>query len=35
MNAAPGVDVLLSLREEAAERFAHLGWPTTQLEEWK
>lgn len=35
MSAAPGIDVLQSLREEAAERFAHLGWPTTQLEEWK
>jgi len=27
--------VALSIREEAAERFRELGWPTTRQEEWK
>ncbi|HEX9160522.1 MAG TPA: Fe-S cluster assembly protein SufD [Thermoanaerobaculia bacterium] len=27
--------VALSIREEAAERFRALGWPTTRMEEWK
>lgn len=35
MSAAATVDVLQSLREQAASRFPELGWPTTQLEEWK
>jgi Fe-S cluster assembly protein SufD len=35
MSAASSVDVLQSLRERGAARFAELGWPTTQIEEWK
>ncbi|HEX6179108.1 MAG TPA: hypothetical protein VF057_12165, partial [Thermoanaerobaculia bacterium] len=27
--------VLQSIRERGAERFAALGWPTTRIEEWK
>ena len=26
---------VLSIREEAAERFRELGYPTTRIEEWK
>jgi Fe-S cluster assembly protein SufD len=29
------VSVVADVRQEAAERFAQLGWPTTRLEEWK
>lgn len=32
MNAAP---VSLDIRDEAAERFRSLGWPTPRLEAWK
>ena len=28
-------DVVQSVRERGAERFAALGWPTTRIEEWK
>jgi Fe-S cluster assembly protein SufD len=27
--------VQIDVREQAAQRFAHLGWPTPELEEWK
>jgi Fe-S cluster assembly protein SufD len=30
-----GAEWLAEIREQAAQRFAQLGWPTTQLEEWK
>lgn len=29
------MSVLADIRQEAAERFAQLGWPTTRLEAWK
>jgi len=29
------VSVLADIRQEAAERFTQLGWPTTRLEAWK
>jgi Fe-S cluster assembly protein SufD len=29
------VDFLQAIREQAAQRFAQLGWPTPQQEEWK
>jgi Fe-S cluster assembly protein SufD len=29
------MSVLADIRQEAAERFAELGWPTTRLEAWK
>ena len=29
------VDYVQGMREEAAARFAEVGWPTTRLEEWK
>ena len=34
MNAA-ATDIVQSVRERGAERFAALGWPTTRIEEWK
>jgi Fe-S cluster assembly protein SufD len=30
-----GAEWLAEIRAQAAQRFAQLGWPTTQLEEWK
>jgi Fe-S cluster assembly protein SufD len=35
LKTATSPDVLQSLRERAAARFEHLGWPTTQIEEWR
>ena len=35
MKTAFEHDVLQPLRARAAERFAQLGWPTPQIEEWK
>lgn len=35
MKTAAQPDVAQRLRQEGAERFAALGWPTTRLEEWK
>ena len=29
------VTVATDIREQAAQRFAQLGWPSTKLEEWK
>jgi Fe-S cluster assembly protein SufD len=29
------MSVLLDIRQEAAERFAELGWPTTRMEAWR
>ena len=33
--SAVATDVMQRLRQEGADRFAALGWPTTRLEEWK
>ncbi len=30
-----GAEWLAEIRDQAAQRFAQLGWPTSQLEEWK
>ena len=30
-----GAEWLAEIREQAAQRFVQLGWPTTKLEEWK
>jgi Fe-S cluster assembly protein SufD len=35
MNVASPEHDLATVREEAARRFAQLGWPTTQWEEWR
>ncbi len=35
VNSAPATEVLQRIREQAGQRFAQLGWPTTHLEEWQ
>ncbi len=35
VNTAAATDLLQRIREQAGQRFAELGWPTTYLEEWQ
>jgi Fe-S cluster assembly protein SufD len=35
MPSLPAIDTLTTIREQAAQRFAQLGWPTPRQEEWR
>lgn len=35
MRVAADIEVLQRVREQAAQRFEQLGWPTSRLEEWR